>query len=209
MKKTMSFLLAMLSTLVIFGQSFEGRITYRNSYKSRNEKISDQQWTTLMGTTQEYLIKGGAYKSLFNGTLVQWQLYKNDENRIYNKLSNSETILWKDAGVNSDSVLKVEQYTAVTEILGYKCDELIFTCQNSVQKYFYSPRLAVDAALYSRHIYMNWSYYLLKTHALPLKSIITSEEFELEQTAVKVSPARLDNAVFQLPEGTKATKNPS
>ena len=29
----------------------------------------------MPGTTQEYYIKGGNYKSVTNGTLVQWQLY--------------------------------------------------------------------------------------------------------------------------------------
>lgn len=208
MKKTMFCFLALFSTGVIFGQSFEGKITYRNSYKSKNEKIPDQQWATLMGSTEEYFIKGGSYKSLFNGTLVQWQLYNNGENRLYNKLSNSETILWSDAGANSDSVLKVELNKGVAEILGYRCDELILTCRSGVQKFYYSPKIGVDPSLYARHTLMNWSYYLLQAHALPLKTIVSGEQFELEQTAVAISPARLDNTIFRLPEGTKTVKSP-
>jgi len=45
----------------------------------------------MMGSTQEYLIKGGDYKSIANGTLVQWQLFINKDNKLYNKMSNSET----------------------------------------------------------------------------------------------------------------------
>ena len=89
--------------------------------------MTDHQWTSVMGSTQEYLIKGSDYKSIANGTLVQWQLYINKDNKLYNKMSNSETAFWNDASVQGDEVLKVEVNKGVTEILGYKCDEVILT----------------------------------------------------------------------------------
>ena len=36
--------------------------------------MTDQQWLSMMGGTQEYYIKGGNYKSVTNGTLMQWQI---------------------------------------------------------------------------------------------------------------------------------------
>jgi hypothetical protein len=59
-----------------------------------------------MGSSQNYIIKGGDYKSSANGTMFQWQLYINKDNKLYNKMSNSETILWNDAGAKPDEVLK-------------------------------------------------------------------------------------------------------
>ena len=70
MKKTISIIFTVLISMTVFGQSFEGKILYTNSYKSKNPKMTDQQWTAMMGSTQEYLIKGGDYKSIVNGTLV-------------------------------------------------------------------------------------------------------------------------------------------
>lgn len=59
MKKVITIIFAALTTMTVFGQSFEGKIIYSNSYKSKNPKMTDQQWTSMMGSTQEYLIKDG------------------------------------------------------------------------------------------------------------------------------------------------------
>ena len=92
----------------------------------------------MMGTTQEYLIKDGNYKSSANGTFFQWQLYINKDNKLYNKMSNSPTIFWNDGSVNPDEVIKAEINQGVIEILGYQCDELILTCKSGIQKYYFS-----------------------------------------------------------------------
>jgi hypothetical protein len=103
MLRILILLLIPLSTLLtsmsVGEQAFEGKIIYANSYKSKNPQITDQQWNTMMGVTQEYFIKGGDYKSTANGSLVQWQLYINKENKFYSKMSNSESVFWNDAGV--------------------------------------------------------------------------------------------------------------
>lgn len=105
-------------SMTVFGQNFEGKITYQNSYTSKLPNVQDQQFNSMMGTTQEYIIKGGDYKSSSNGTLVQWQLYINKDNKLYNKMSNSETIFWNDGITNPDSIISVEINKDVTEILG-------------------------------------------------------------------------------------------
>jgi hypothetical protein len=56
--KLLIFLLS-ISTLNGFAQNFEGKITYSNSYKSKIPNLSDDQLSSIMGTTQEYYIKGG------------------------------------------------------------------------------------------------------------------------------------------------------
>ncbi len=82
MKNVALIVFLFLISLHLLGQDFEGQIVYSNSYISKNPKMSDQQWTTMMGSTQTYLIKGGDYKSVTNGTLLQWQLYINKENKL-------------------------------------------------------------------------------------------------------------------------------
>jgi hypothetical protein len=162
MKKTIAIIFTVLTTITVFGQTFEGKIVYNNSYKSKNPKMTDQQWTSMMGSTQEYLIKGGDYKSISNGTLVQWQLYINRDNKLYNKMSNSETAFWIDVSVQGDEILKVEVNKGVTEVLGYKCDEVILTCKSGVQKYYFNSKLSVDTKLFANHKFGNWFDYLSK-----------------------------------------------
>ncbi len=208
MKKALVFIFTILSAITVFGQSFEGKIIYTNSYKSKNPKMTDQQWTTMMGSTQEYLIKGGDYKSIANGTLVQWQLYINKENKLYNKMSNSEIAFWNDASVQGDEILKAEINKGVTEVIGYKCDEVILTCKSGVQKYYFNSKLSVDTKLFANHKFGNWFDYLSKSNSLPLKSVIETTQFTIESVAIEVKPMNLDTKTFELQADIKTEKSP-
>lgn len=209
MKKLLTLALFFFCGLIAFGQKpFEGMITYGLSIKSHNPQITDAQLATLMGTAQKYYIKGAYYKSVVNGKLMQWQLYDPKSNKIYNKMSNSETLLWIDAGANDDSVLSTQLNKGVTEILGYKCDELVLTCKSGVQKYYFSSKIGLDPSLYAQHRFMNWAYAMSRTHAVPLKMIVNSAQFDLEETATAIAPGPLENSFFQLPPGATTAKSP-
>lgn len=206
--KNLAILCLFLSTMTVLGQAFEGKISYANSYKSKNTKIPDQQWTAMLGSTQEYFIKGGEYKSITNGTFVQWQQYSNKDNKLYTKMANTETLLWNDGSIQGDEVLKVEVNKKVTEILGYKCDEVILTCKSGVQKYYFNTKLSVKTKLFVNHKFGNWFDYLSKSDALPLKSIIETAQFTMESIATEVKPTKLDPKMFELPAGVQTAKSP-
>ena len=208
MKKAIAIIFTVLTTLTVFGQSFEGKIIYSNTYKSKNPKITDLQMTTMMGSIQEYLIKGGNYKTISNGTLVQWQLYINKENKLYNKMSRSESAFWNDASIQGDDILNVELNKEVTEVLGYKCDEVILTCKSGVQKYYFNSKLHVDAKLFENHKFGNWFAYLSKSNSLTLKSVIETAQFTLVSVATEVKPMKLDIKIFELPAAIKTEKSP-
>lgn len=108
MTRIFIFLLVTLFAITSFGQTFEGKIVYKNTYRSKIPNVTDEQFTTMMGSVQEYFIKNGNYKSVANGSFFQWQLYVNKENKLYSKMANSEILLWNDGAANSDKVLKAE-----------------------------------------------------------------------------------------------------
>jgi len=208
MKKLVVFALITFSTVTVFGQNFEGKITYSNTYKNKNPQMTDQQWLSMMGGTQEYYIKGGNYKSVTNGTLMQWQLYVNSENKLYTKMSNSETVFWNDGLTNPDSIISIELNKNVIEILGYKCDELILTCKSGIQKYYFNSTLKVDVSLFENHKFGNWYDFLKESNALPLKMIIDNAQFTMENIATEVKEMKLNEKDFQLPENIKMAKSP-
>lgn len=207
MKKLLTIAITAL-TATVFGQTFQGKIVYQNTYVSNLPNVTSEQFTTMMGSTQNYIIKDGDYKSSANGTLFQWQLYINKDNKLYSKMSNSETIFWNDGATNPDEVLKVELNKDVTEILGYKCDEVILTCKSGTQKYYFNSKLGVAASLFTGHLYGNWHDYLKVAKALPLKSIIENAQFTLTSVATEIKETKLDDTEFQLPENAKTAKNP-
>lgn len=207
MKKLLTIAMCVL-TAIVFGQTFQGEIIYQNTYVSKIPNVTSEQFTAMMGSSQNYIIKGGDYKSSANGTMFQWQLYINKDNKLYNKMSNSETILWNDAGAKPDEVLNVEVNKGVTEVLGYKCDEVVLTCRSGIQKYYFNSILSVDASLFTGHLFGNWYEYLKVAKALPLKSVVDNAQFTLTSIATVVKEMKLDDKEFQLPENTKTAKSP-
>jgi hypothetical protein len=208
MIKTIISIIASLFAVVSFAQNFEGKIVYKNIYKSKAANISDDQFTAMMGSAQQYYIKDGDYKSIANGTFFQWQLYVNKENKLYTKMVSSESLLWNDGAANSDEVLKTEINKSVIEILGYKCDELILTCKSGTQKYYFNATLSVDKKIFANHKYGNWFAFLSNSNSLPLKLIVESKDFVLESIATEVLPLKLEKVFFELPANAKTIKSP-
>ena len=200
-------LLLAVST-VSLAQSFEGKIIYQNSYKSKTPNVSDAQFNEMMGTKQEYFIKGAEYMTSTNGTFFQWQIYSSKTNLLYSKMSNSTSVFTNDAATNPDEIVKSEVNKGAATILGKKCDELILTCKNGVQKYYYSSEPKIDASLYAKHKFGNWSDVLAKTNAMPLKIVIDNQQFSVESVAVEVTPFKVSDKIFELPAGSKIEKSP-
>ena len=188
-------------SLMLAEQPFEGEIVYQNTLKSKIPGTSDRKLTDLFGAVQEYFIRGGDYKSISNGTFSQWQLYRNAENRLYNKNSTSDTIYWDDAGFNNNKVLQTEIRHTGDTIAGYSCDELIMTCTNGIETYYFSSKLAIDTTAFGKHLYGHWNEYVAITHSLPLKMIISFPQFDYAAVAVAVKPMHLENKFFELPYG--------
>jgi hypothetical protein len=208
MTKSILFFAFLLLTISSVAQSFEGNIIYKTSYKSKIPGATDEQLSTMMGATQDYFIKDGDYKSVMNGTLLQWQLYINQDNKLYAKMANNETIFWNDGAVNPDEVLKTEINKNSTEVLGYRCDEIILTCKSGIYKYYFNAKFAVSPELFRNHKFGNWYEFISRSGALPLKYVIDSQQFTMESIAIEIKEMKLDKNQFELPPNAKTTKSP-
>ena len=165
------FLLLLLSPVMGFTQFFEGTITYSNSYKSKSPNLKDEQLNSMMGTTQEYYIKGGDYKSIFNGSFFKIQLYTGSENKSYTLTAKSDSLYWEDYGRNKDVATKYEIENDKETVLRVLCDVLIVYTAKSKTYYYYNKKYGVNPELFIRHQYGNWYYIISKTKGLPLKTI--------------------------------------
>lgn len=199
MKKLIPLLLLFLSCKPgKHTKSFEGKVIYNNIYKSNSAAFTDKQLIEIMGPKQEYYIKDGNYKSVLNGSGIEWQLYINRENKIYTKIKGSSEILKNDAVENTDEVLKTEFNKQVTQVLGYTCDEVILTCKSGLQKYYFNSQLPVDPSLFKKHKLGNWNVYVSLAKALPLKMIIDTKDFRFESTATEIKEQKLESSFFEL-----------
>lgn len=207
--KTITLIAILLTTCSFaFGQTFEGKIVYQNEYKSKIANVSNEQFNTMMGTKQEYFIKGGNYKSVANGTFLQWILYINKDNKLYSKLSNAESIFWNDGAVSKDQITKTEINKGVVTILGNLCDEIIFTTSAGSEKYYFNAKVGVDPKILENHKFGNWSEFVSKSKALPLKVVVDNQQFIMESVALEIVAMKLDDKLFELPADAKLEKSP-
>ena len=206
--KILLFLTLVLFSSVIHSQPFEGKVVYQNSVKSKVSYISDNQLAAMFGDTLEYYIRQGDYKSFSNNTSLKWQLYINQDNKLYNKLDGSETVFWYDGATSLDSVYKIELNLNVTEIMGYICNELVLICKSGVQKYYFNSAFTIDPTVYSNHKFGNWYDYVSRAKSVVLKSVIDNSQYTIESVAVEIKPMKIDANFFELPVGTKTKKSP-
>ena len=196
-----------LSNAFVYGQSFEGEITYSNHFTSKMKNFTDEQLGTMIGTKQEYFIKEGNYKSFLNGQSVAMQLYDYKTNRLYNRTPKSDTLYWFDASVNSDEVISYEIKKNVEQILGNNCDAIIMKTKTGTTTIFYTAKYKVDASVYINHHYGNWEFYTSKTGALPLKTIMETNQFRMESTATQIKPLKLGDEYFDIDSKTPVKKS--
>jgi hypothetical protein len=208
MKFFSALLLTFFISITVTAQSFEGEVIYQNTYQSKLPNLTEQQLGSMIGKQFDYYIKRGKYKTISNGSFLQWQIYTPGDNKMYNKLANSDSAMWIDAGVNADSVIRSELNKNAADILGMKCDELIFICKSGTQKYYFNSKLAIDPKMYINHKYANWYEYVSKTNAVPLKMEIENGQFVIISTATEIKPMKLNDSVFLLPAGIKTAKSP-
>lgn len=200
-------ILFLFLSVASFSQNFKGEIVYSNTYKSKNPQVTDEQWNLMLGTTQRYLTQDGNYKSITNGKLLQWQLYVNKDNKLYNKMSNSEIIYWNDGGLQADEIINVEVNKSVEKVLNLLCDEVILVCKSGVQKYYFNSSLYVEPETFVNHKFGNWYDYLLKSKSFPLKMIIENDQFTITRIATEINPKNIENLIFTLPQGIKTEKS--
>lgn len=200
----LSFLLVLSNA---YAQDFEGEIIYTNHFASKTANFTDEQLEAIIGSKQQYFIKGGNYKSFLNGQSVTMQLYDYRTNRIYNMTPKSDTLYWFDASTNTDEVVSFETKKNVEIILGNQCDAIIMKTKTSTTTIFYSSRYTIDSRIYKNHHYSNWSFYIEKTQSLPLKTIVEANTFRMESTAIEIKPMELGVGYFDIDSNTPIKKS--
>lgn len=205
---TVAVFLFILISVTSIAQSFEGKVNYQNTFKSKIPNVTDDMLTQMMGTSLDYTMKEGNYKTTSNGTFLLWQLYVQDDNKLYTKFANSNSIFWNDGAENKDEVIKSELNKNALEILGHKCDELVLTCKSGVQKYYFTSKFKLDPKLFENHKFGNFYDYVIKSKAVPLKIIIDNVQFSMESVATSVDTKKIEDAIFRLPDGAVLEKNP-
>lgn len=198
----------LISPTVGFSQIFEGKITYSNTYKSKLSKLKDEQLNSMLGTVQEYYIKDGDYKCIFNGVFLKMQLYVSKENKSYSLTAKSDSLFWEDYSYNKDPAISYEIHKNNDTIMGIPCDMIVINSAKSKVYNYYNTKYGVDQKLFSKHNYGNWYYLISKIKSLPLKTVQETGGYVLTSTAIKIENLKLDKIIFTIPDKNKVSRAP-
>src|SRR5690606_3340948 len=94
-KRIIVFLFLVIANHVLFAQ-FSGKVTYRDSYESKNPNISSLEFEKYVGSKREFYIQGSFYKTINYGEITSVTLYRGDENKIYFFNEGADTVYWTD-----------------------------------------------------------------------------------------------------------------
>ena len=93
------------------------------------------------------------------------------------------------------------------KVLGLDCDALVVYTKSDTTTFYYNSKYKADARLYAKHKYVNWFFFLSKSGALHLKTVMRSKQFIMESVAVEVKPMQLAANYFVIPPGTPLKKS--
>lgn len=156
-----------------------------------------------MGNIQEYYIKKGKFKNIFNGIYLKMQLFLPKENRIYTLTSKSDTLCWEDCQAIKDEPISYEIQKNKEKILNVMCDLLIVkTKQQIIYFYYNSNYILIDTTLFENNNYNNWYYTISKTGALSYKTIIETGQFIATSVAVEIKEITIPDEFFNLPSSS-------
>ncbi|WP_417355443.1 hypothetical protein [Flavobacterium sp.] len=179
---------------------FEGKVEYRNIFKSKVATITDEQLENMMGTYQQYYIKEGKYKTVYSGTYFQYNLYTSLENKLYSKFSMEETLYYNECITASEEIIDYHITPNTCELLGVICDELVLKTSKGTYTYYYSNKYKLNHVKFKNHIFGNWAFYTSVSKAIPLKIITENKMFHMESVAYQITEMELKKDFFKIPQ---------
>jgi hypothetical protein len=181
---------------------FSGKITYQDSYQSKNPNISNSDFEKFMGTKREFYLQGAFYKDVHHGEVESVMLYRGDLNKLYTYNAGADTIFWMDALKDTlSTVLEIKMEDSNEIILGLKCKKLTVKSQLGTSIYFFSDRYLINPVDFKNHHLNFWNLYTSKCRSVPLKIVYEGQEIILTSTAIKVDQMKLEDDVFKIPSG--------
>ena len=213
---TMTFL---YSTLLSFGQSFEGTLTYVADIEVA-EKLAK------MGMTKQVLLdkmksegswsdtvrisyKRGNYYMLLNNNPKSWSIYKAETNKIYAMQDGdaSDICTVTDASIDLEYTLTgkmptVENLDTSVIVNGFSCGVVRVNWNSGTYDYYYNKsEFVVDASFFSKHIYDGLANFLKISNSLPVKIVKTANGImTMTMTLVSSKNDVVDDKIFEIPQ---------
>jgi len=206
-------------TLVAYGQSFEGTITYKTEALNPNPALfPDSMWQEILtsqfgesGTlTQQYYYKKGKYISYIqSGNEKGYQAYNPEDGLLYAWEEGSDTAVTINSKKTMDTLVEIIDEEGTDTILGIVCHSILVKSKMGGARIWYnSDYLTMDWKYYKGHIYGHWEQILKHIGCIPLRIEQKGFMAHLIQTAVSYEEVPINDEHFIIPEFKEIIVNP-
>ena len=197
-----------LTSLIFFGMGckgqtknyFEGKVIYQFELISKNTRLDSNKLRTIFGTGSILTFKKGNYHHTYNGGLMEFDTYRKDDNKMYFKMRNNDTIYWRNCGLIGDKIEKFEFSAKKEDVLGISCDELTMHYNDNIVSHYYnSDSLSIDPEWFKQYTLHDENLIDAKEKSIYLKSKVEYAYFLIIETAAKFIREKVDSKIFELP----------
>ena len=179
---------------------FEGKLTFKNTYIIKTDKVDSTYLDKIFGKTAETFFKEGNYFEKYDGGFMLWQLYNRYENKTYTNQNQIDTLHWFSCKQPGQKILNTEINPKKEKILGIDCDELVIHYTNkTVYYYFNSDTLKINADWYKDFSYLNKNSNTQKMKSIYLQYKLEYPDFIATVTATSISWQIIDDKIFSAP----------
>jgi hypothetical protein len=198
-----SLIIAALSFITVITNAqdyFEGKIYYVTEVAAKNKKVSIERLQHAVGNGRTLSFKEGNFRLDYDGGVLEFEVYRNDENREYFKKRDNDTIYWHDCSKGGSQIKNLEVSKQNREVIGRMCDQLtIEYADHTSVEYYDVDFIKIDPKWFDQFKRndqykvdnIEKSITLRNEHQYPAATIIS--------TAVKVQREAVATDLFELP----------
>jgi hypothetical protein len=165
----------------LFGQSFEGWITYKTEMVNPDSTFfTDSIWQAVMKEKfgdRRYAIKKCFYKNgmysteIDAGTESGFQVLNPENKLIYSWQANSDTAIKVDSQQYSDEFIEMIDNELTDTIMGIPCQSVLVKSKMGRMTLWYNrDYFKIDEKYYKGHVYGHWEQIINRLGCLPLKT---------------------------------------
>ena len=178
---------------------FEGNVTYKHDIFSKNTMLDSSALRSMFGFGSTLTFKEGSYLHKYDGGLINEDLYRKEDNKMYFKKFGSVTTFWVDCGTPGDKIIKFAFTPKKEKILGIECDELMIYYQNKiVSDYYNSDSLKINSEWFKRYV-LDGEYIIdQKEKSISLKHKTEYANFIIIETATKIHRENVNDSSFNI-----------
>jgi hypothetical protein len=216
--KSMILAITFICCQTVFGQSFQGTLTYVTSVEispkmekmgmTKESLIEQMKKDGSWADTIKVVYKQGDYYTLPNSKPKSWAIYKAATNKIYSMQDGEAKDLCTvtDASIDLEFQMMgkmptVQKLDTTVMIDNMPCGIVRVKWKTgSYDYYFNSSKLMVNAGLFSKHVYDGWAEYLKISNSLPLRIVRkTNGVMTLTMSLISSKEEEVSDKFFVIP----------